>query len=187
MRDVQRQKVYDWERSGHIGPEVPLSIEGCGWLIHHVCREYGVTSPPVWDGANDKTAYSHSRKGIKLPAWAQTAKIALHEVAHWILTRAGVCDGHGPQFVRLYVDLLVRYHDQDELHLVSSLIGVLDIAPRGTGPQRKLDVPVVRTPEGVQRKRARAREMLREADAEDAFFRDLPHFEYVRIAASRGR
>jgi hypothetical protein len=53
---------------------------------------------------------------IKLPRWARTRTIVLHECAHGLSN-----DGHGPQFVRAYVTLLCRFHGHDRSALEASL------------------------------------------------------------------
>jgi hypothetical protein len=53
----------------------------------------------------------------KTPEWC-----LLHELAHALSTSAdGVSDGHGPVFVGLYVQLLVRYVRLEEVKLLRSL------------------------------------------------------------------
>jgi hypothetical protein len=53
----------------------------------------------------------------RTPAWC-----LLHEIAHAMSTTIDGCsDGHGPVFMGLYVQLLIRYLRRDETLLLASL------------------------------------------------------------------
>jgi putative metallohydrolase (TIGR04338 family) len=67
----------------------------------------------VADGRGRRHACG-SRQVIKLPRWARTRPVVLHECAHGLAD-----DQHGPRFVARYVDLLERFLglDRSDLHL----------------------------------------------------------------------
>jgi hypothetical protein len=71
--------------------------------------------PRVEDGRGRRHA-AGSRTVIKLPRWARTRPIVLHECAHGLAT-----DGHGPDFVRAYVELLVEFMGLERAVLEDSL------------------------------------------------------------------
>jgi hypothetical protein len=188
MADYQKQRAYDWERDNiPSDARTPLSLEGCRELIRHVCLEYRTFMPRLIDGHADNGSWSHPTKGIKLAYHGQNVVIALHEVAHWILQAKGECDGHGPKWVRLYIDLLVRYDQWTEGDLiVSATLAGLDLNRRGTGPQpilAKVFAPANKTSVS---KRELAMRMLRECEAEDAWTADFTERTdtYQRKAAS---
>ncbi|MCB9942391.1 MAG: hypothetical protein H6851_02030 [Geminicoccaceae bacterium] len=123
-RDFQRSRVYGWER-GHVLPLAcdPLSLDGCRELVHRVyadreanrrhCRDW--TPPEVTDGRGRRHACG-SRTVIKLPRWARTPAVVLHECAHGLSH-----DGHGPGFVRTYVELLVDFAGFERAYLERTL------------------------------------------------------------------
>lgn len=121
-RDFQRSRVYRWEGL-HVLPhdrEV-LSLEACIELVDAAYRwaEPGAGIDPGWqppvvsDGRGRRHACG-SRQVIKLPRWARTRPVVLHECAHGLAD-----DRHGPRFVARYVDLLERFLglDRSDLHL----------------------------------------------------------------------
>lgn len=123
--DSQRAKVYRWERAEIFpGRDAPLSLEACRALVEAAYRwaEAGGASAPGWapprvtDGRGRRHA-SGSRTAIKLPRWARTMPIVLHECAHGLAP-----DGHGPCFVAVYVALLERFLGLDGSALRASLL-----------------------------------------------------------------
>lgn len=96
-----------------------LSLPACARLIEEVFRWHeapaagdGSWRPPALGDGRGRRHACGSREVIKLPRWARTRVIVLHECAHG-MTR----DGHGPAFVRAYVTLLCQFagHDRDRL------------------------------------------------------------------------
>ena len=107
-RDSQRQKVYDWERK-HWGPwegDGDLTLAQCDALIKRVYALYGYPPPMLKDGRRCKRAYG-GKLFIKLPRWSRRDIIVLHECAHGLaLYLAPESAFHGPQFVRIYIELI---------------------------------------------------------------------------------
>jgi hypothetical protein len=69
----------------------------------------------VTDGRGRRHACG-SREAIKLPRWARTRAVVLHECAHGLAR-----DMHGPEFVAVYVGLLERFAGLDATALRASL------------------------------------------------------------------
>jgi hypothetical protein len=118
-RDFQRSRVYRWE-AVHVLPHERklLSLQACRDLTAEVfARRLGddALPPRVEDGRGRRHA-AGSRAVIKLPRWARTRPIVLHECAHGLAV-----DGHGPDFVRAYVELLVEFMGLERTVLEASL------------------------------------------------------------------
>ena len=111
-RDFQRTRVYRWE-AAHVLPHAaqPLTLEACRTLVAAVFRWADRPAPIVTDGRGRRHACG-SPEAIKLPRWARTPAIVLHECAHGLAR-----DMHGPEFVATYVELLARFagFNADEL------------------------------------------------------------------------
>jgi putative metallohydrolase (TIGR04338 family) len=123
-RDFQRGRVYRWEGE-HVLPldrEI-LSLEECRRLVERVYRraEAAAAHRPDWrppavsDGRGRRHACG-SRGAIKLPRWARTRPVVLHECAHGLAD-----DKHGPRFVARYVELLEHFLGLDRASLHVSL------------------------------------------------------------------
>jgi hypothetical protein len=134
-RDSQRRRVYAWE-AAVLKPTVGrrLSLASCAGLIEEVYRWHEQPAatdrnwrpPALGDGRGRRHACG-SRSVIKLPRWARTRAIVLHECAHGMSD-----DGHGPRFVRVYVTLLCRFAGHDQAALEASLRAhKIAIAPAG--------------------------------------------------------
>lgn len=122
--DRQRSRVYTWERLW-ILPHDPalLSLDECRSLIDRAYRwaegprslQPGWAPPALTDGRGRRHACG-SRTCIKLPRWARSRPIVLHECAHGLAP-----DKHGPLFVRCYVGLLERFAGFDRRGMEASL------------------------------------------------------------------
>lgn len=135
-RDFQRARLYRWEAE-HVLPRLaaPLSLEACRRLIEAAYRwreapgaDPGWAPPELTDGRGRRHACG-SRAVIKLPRWARTRAIVLHECAHGMAD-----DQHGPRFVAVYVALLERFGGLDPADLRTSLaaagVQVADRTPK---------------------------------------------------------
>lgn len=135
-RDKQVSKVYAWERAAGIVVEAAgwrsqthsisyghgtsrvsyrvdgapaLSLTACQVLICRVWWDYGrdpSRAPRVKDGRRTTWARATWDNRINLPRWARTRGVVLHEIAHAL---GHYPEAHGPQFVRLFIELLARY------------------------------------------------------------------------------
>jgi len=111
MRDTQKQKVYDWERHV-VSPlskrSVPFSeaqafVDGV-WLAH------GWLYPPtvsLMPKQARRVYATGSRSEIRIqphtPEW-----VILHELAHTLTYDDDGNDGHGADYVGIYIKLLER-------------------------------------------------------------------------------
>ena len=118
-RDFQRSRLYRWEAACILMLDLkPLSLMACRTLVAEVFVDRlgpDVPPPDVEDGRGRRHA-AGSRLAIKLPRWARRRSIVLHECAHGLST-----DGHGPDFVRTYLDLLVDFMGFERARLEESL------------------------------------------------------------------
>lgn len=113
MRDYQRSKVYAWENKYvHPHDNLQLTFEQCCDLVDFVWSQLGYNNPPKVKKArrNRKRCSTGYRLEITLLEHHYKTSVVLHELAHSILeTGEGSGDGHGPEFVATYVDLLERF------------------------------------------------------------------------------
>ncbi|MEZ5825290.1 MAG: hypothetical protein R3C97_11295 [Geminicoccaceae bacterium] len=123
-RDFQRSRVYGWERRFVLPLACdPLSLDGCRELVRDVylqseadrCHRHDWQPPDVTDGRGRRHACG-SREVIKLPRWARTRAVVLHECAHGL-----AADAHGPQFVRVYTGLLESFAGFERAYLERTL------------------------------------------------------------------
>ncbi len=105
-RDFQKQRVYDWEDQ-HIGPRdtTPVPFEQ---IQHIVAYCWPASHPPRIEPLpklSRKEGTGH-RLRLRFPADRPTRTwIILHEMAH-ALTYG---DGHGPNFVAVYMQLVEKH------------------------------------------------------------------------------
>ena len=93
-------------------------------MVDAIWRETGLRYPPKVERLPTQATARQAdatrltlRLPKQVPSW-----ILLHELAHAVTsTHDGGSDGHGPLFVGLYVDLLVRYLRLDRTVLRESL------------------------------------------------------------------
>jgi hypothetical protein len=93
-------------------------------MVDAIWSEMGLRYPPEVQRLPSQasaTMASATRLSLKLPnetpSWC-----LLHELAHAMsATHDGHSDGHGPTFIGLYVQLLVRYLRLDKAELLQSL------------------------------------------------------------------
>jgi len=104
-----------------IDAEWPLA--DCAKLVHRIWGDYrpGAVPPRVDPGHLARRATGW-RDRINLPRWARQGVVVIHETTHsllpplrWKVDHAGrecviPVAWHGPEFVRLYIELLLRYH-----------------------------------------------------------------------------
>ena len=112
-RDRQRNRVYAWEEQ-FLAPRDANSIklEQAQGMIDAIWADMGLRFPPQVERLPRQarsTVADASRLSIRLagssPSWC-----LLHELAHAMSsTHDGRSDGHGPTFMGLYAQLLVRY------------------------------------------------------------------------------
>jgi hypothetical protein len=120
-RDLQRSRVYAWE-DRVVAPRDPSRIPRAAaqGMVDAIWSEMGLRYPPVVmplpAQARCRLADA-DRLTIRLPA-SVPSWCLLHELSHAMTTtHDGVSDGHGPAFVGIYVQLLVRYLRLDDAAL----------------------------------------------------------------------
>ena len=83
------------------------SLDECEALVREVRTAYGKPMVHVNDGRRrTSAAWNSYQRTIKLPRAMRSRWVVLHETAH------SLCPEdvwHGPEFVRIYIDLLARY------------------------------------------------------------------------------
>ena len=120
-RDWQRTKLYAWEDTV-VAPRDPslIAFAQAQGMVDAIWSEMGLRYPPKVERLPKQATARQAeatRLVLHLPEWVPSW-LLLHETAHAMTSsHDGVSDGHGPTFVGLYVDLLVRYlrFERDEL------------------------------------------------------------------------
>lgn len=158
-RDTQRQRVYNWEHAclrAQVPPdEFNITLHQCQEVVNRIARFYGYRpglEPEVWDGRGCRKALSEGGS-IALPRWARVGYIICHEMAHEVVRRfkpwALQWASHGPEFVRVYIEILTRFDGWSRGDLLTSArnAGVkiasrtqCDLIPFRRVPQPKLRV-----------------------------------------------
>lgn len=148
-RDFQKTKVYtaedlalkrpdktpDWPI-----PDIKLWIDNnilvSGWWIDR----FRIDSIEVRDGSGKRNASAHYADwSIRLPRWARTKGIVLHEVAHLAVEDLAhlhhyEVSSHGPEFCFVFLKLIEQFLGQaeaNELFLEFSRSKIRMVAPKG--------------------------------------------------------
>jgi len=109
MSDFQRAIVYSWQHD-YIMPSYKkgIPLEAVTLLIERVELATACEIPWVINRRATRWAWGGSK--ITLPneksTWAYSVPVVLHECAHVVLKRKGLCDQHGPRFVGAFLQLL---------------------------------------------------------------------------------
>jgi hypothetical protein len=124
-RDTQRGRVYEWENRV-VAPHDPTFVgrAAAQGLVNAIWAEWGLRYPPLVEPLPRQataTLASANRLSILLRERTESWCL-LHELAHAMTsTDDGRSDGHGPDFLGIYVQLLVRYLRLDASQLLASL------------------------------------------------------------------
>lgn len=158
--DYQRARVYNWERAEVFGrDDENIDLAACQALAERVFRAAELPTPAVGDGRGRRGAcFSNGEYAIKLPRWARTRPVVVHEAAHGLAYRGkGVLSfsqftirtgtgrpsngelrhdrrsrwsDHGPVFMAIYIGLLADLRIATATTLRSSAIDFgLDVEP----------------------------------------------------------
>lgn len=123
--DAAARRLYAWE-DAEVAPRdlsrVPFAQLQA--LVDHVWAAEGLRYPPrirPLPRQARATVARATRLAIEVPA-ELPSWVLLHELAHCMTSTAeGGNDGHGPRFVGLYLQLLVRHARMPETALAASL------------------------------------------------------------------
>ena len=124
-RDFQRSRVYAWENRV-VAPRDPsfIALPEAQGMVNAIWSEMGLNYPPKVEALPIQaktTIASASRLSIFLPGRTPSWCL-LHELAHAMTsTIDGQSDGHGPQFMGLYVKMLAQYLRLDLAELIRSI------------------------------------------------------------------
>ena len=124
-RDRQRSRVYAWEDTIVVPRDASLiTYAAAQGMVDAIWSELGLRYPPRVE-ALPKQATTRmadgSRLALRLPAQTPSWCL-LHELAHALTsTHDGHSEQHGPAFVGIYVQLLVRYLRLSQPWLLTTL------------------------------------------------------------------
>lgn len=106
--DWQRNIVYAWEQSALCySNNGTITIERAVEMLQHMALHCGVRVPSYDLRKKNGAARANFIEGhIQFDPSHIRSLTPIHEFAHYVNSRA---DAHGPYFVRVYIDLLVRF------------------------------------------------------------------------------
>ncbi len=111
-RDFQRSKVYRWEREVFSAMGTPsMTLDECRELVERIWTALAPDEvpPPVVTLKKSVRRSDGNHLKIRLSPNHLNLIMTIHEAAHGLLSAAGSFDGHGPLFMRLFLELLARY------------------------------------------------------------------------------
>ena len=107
-RDSQRKKVYEFDACLPNSFREMLKLSECIHIIHGMHKRYGRMSDMI---VKDGRGKNHAAGGIRtiiLPVLFRNVPTICHEYAHGMVDlRKPGCAAHGPEFMRMYIELLV--------------------------------------------------------------------------------
>ena len=106
LRDHQRGRVYAWEER-FVAPHDPSSVafKQAQGVVDAIWAEVGLRLP-----RQARTTVADATRLLIRLSDTTSSWCLLHELAHAMSsTHEGRSDGHGPRFMGLYAQLLIRY------------------------------------------------------------------------------
>jgi hypothetical protein len=112
-RDHQRARVYAWEEHFiALRDQTSIAFAQAQAMVDAIWADMGLRFPPKVERLPRQarcTVADATRLSIRLPQ-SFPCWLLLHELAHAMSsTHDGQSDGHGPVFMGLYAQMLVRY------------------------------------------------------------------------------
>lgn len=124
MRDFQQKKVYRWEDEV-IFPkdQTIINVSQANEIVRYIWQQEGYEYPPIVSIDNDmKHQGSATRMNILIRSNFFSTVLLLHELAHSMTYDVVIeqSDGHGPDYVGIYMQLLQKYMKMDLIYLMGS-------------------------------------------------------------------
>lgn len=124
-RDFQKSKVYKWEDK-FIRPfdKQEISFDNIQMIVDYVWKQEGYNYPPKVKRIakqNTKALATGSRLNLEFHDKGIYTWVILHELAHALTSNLEYeNDGHGPEFVGVYMKLVNKYIGINLLALMAS-------------------------------------------------------------------
>jgi len=127
VRDSQKSKCYKWENAQVIRPdEKQIAFEKLQKIVDKVWEKEGLPNPPpqvvLLDPRNTTLWAEATRHEIRVTTEGLKKTVLMHEIAHSMLISNPRLAHHGPRWVGVYVDLLVRHCRMKRKDLETSLM-----------------------------------------------------------------
>lgn len=123
VADRQKNRVYCWEDElVHSSDPTRLTLDECRDLVEFVWANEGLVNPPdvtEITRSNSTVAGTGWRLELRFHKMGMKMGIVLHEIAH-ALDNTGFenMHGHSAEYVKIYINLLVKYMHMDRLILL---------------------------------------------------------------------
>lgn len=148
QRDFQATRNYDWEKKACATDyRTYLTDYEVLDLVRQICIDYKLEIfPKVRTG---KGGFAWGRANcISLPSWAKNKMTVVHEMAHVVFFQKmkdyHKYAGHGPEYIRLLLNMYAKYlgKDLEELERSARLAGLVystqEKVPQPTGEYQKI-------------------------------------------------
>lgn len=163
VRD-QANRLYGAEELSGIKYGETMTLKECQKFVdkimsrQYVIEKYRMKSPiTVLDGRGRRKAcatFHHGNRAIKLPKWARTKFVILHEVAHH-LTRL---DGHKAEFASCLLDLVRHFMGKESANALQGAYHLKGVKVLGKTGATKARCPQSKK-EWVAQKKIESREL----------------------------
>lgn len=127
-RDIQREKVYNWESTLNCEVTHFTRLDECRAFLHDVCDQLGIAPPEISIGSSKLTlrSYYSALKGIILSTSMMDSETILHELVHHIRRNERSEAAHSREFAGMLAGVLTIFSglDLDEALKQAKQLGV---------------------------------------------------------------
>ena len=124
-RDPQRHLVYSWEDEWRCFGDRSLTQAQARRCVRRLARKWSVPRPRLVFLPKRVREWSYVQGDVLALNYGQCCEaIVAHEMAHWVVEHeypAGTYFVHGPEFVAIYIEMLVYMGEAPRTALCSSL------------------------------------------------------------------
>lgn len=124
--DPQKPLIYAWEDGFRSFDERTMTRAQVRRLVSRICRKWRVPLPRIRFLPKGYREWSYIEGNLLAMNYSQCNEaIVAHEMAHYVVDHSypeGTFEIHGPEFVALYIEMLVYAQVAPRVAIVASLI-----------------------------------------------------------------